>query len=800
VALLLPLSASVSYAATSIDVFTVNSAKGGFLLNGGSLLFGDSTSTFTVTPHADGISLRAFTLGGDDWSAIITPPTGTALQLGTFPTLNVEDATHAGLMMAGNGHGCGGDPGSITISELTRDPDTQAVTAFAASYQFLCDLQPPQVSGELRYHSSIDYVAASTSAKGMIFGTLPVGTSSAPQTISVRSDGTIPLQLGASTIGDLPGAYEVTSDGCAGQTLAFGQTCSVSVVAHPTASGEQDGTLLIPDNTVAGNRRVWLTTAGGFPDVNVSFDPPVVDFGAAIGGVQSPPRMVTVTSTGTAPIVFGTATIATGDPSAFGKTTDTCSGATLAPGQQCTVSLYAQPTALFAQSSELLLPDNGVGGSHSVQLKVLGINSVAGRYYPLPPTRVLDTRSGLGATKAQLPAGGVLHLQLTGAGGVAASGVSAVVLNVTVTGPTAASYLAVYPSGAARPTVSNLNFPKGWTGANNVTVPVGTGGQVDIYNLAGSTDVIADVLGFYAGTEDVYASNGIGGEYQPTVPQRLLDTRSPFVGAPLGGHSFLGVAVDYGADLNQHVRALALNVTAVNPKANGFLTTWSGAGAAPTASTLNFTPGAVVANMAIVPVAPCTIGPACAGLPGIAVYNGSGAATDVIVDIFGVFDDSNLGGGLLFRPVTPTRIVDSRIGLGTPVPLGPKITATVTTPGSVADIDAFALAANVTAVAPTASTYLSVWPAIDGFPQPVVSTVNAKAKQIVPNAALITIGPDFGFNIFNFAGTTNVLVDVAGVFDFDGNFGAAAAAGHRDTLTYPYPSHLVNTGSVRADR
>ena len=50
---------------------------------------------------------------------------------------------------------------------------------------------------------------------------------------------------------------------------------------------------------------------------------------------------------------------------------------------------------------------------------------------------------------------------MTGRGGLPATGVGAVVLNVTATGPTAQGYLTVYPTGGTRPTASNLNFMPG---------------------------------------------------------------------------------------------------------------------------------------------------------------------------------------------------------------------------------------------------------------------------------------------------------------------------------------------------
>src|SRR5665648_528022 len=121
-----------------------------------------------------------------------------------------------------------------------------------------------------------------------------------------------------------------------------------------------------------------------------------------------------------------------------------------------------------------------------------------GSYTPLSPSRLLDTRTGVGAPKAPVGPGGTAHLQVTGRGGVPASGVSAVVLNVTVTAPTRAGYLTVYGDGTARPVVSNLNFVPAQTVPNLVIAPVGANGKVALYNgSAGTVQLIADVSGYY---------------------------------------------------------------------------------------------------------------------------------------------------------------------------------------------------------------------------------------------------------------------------------------------------------------
>jgi hypothetical protein len=92
-----------------------------------------------------------------------------------------------------------------------------------------------------------------------------------------------------------------------------------------------------------------------------------------------------------------------------------------------------------------------------------------------------------------------LNLQVTGRGGVPATGVSAVVLNVTVTEPTAPSFLTAWPAGLALPLAANLNYLAGQTVPNLVTVKVGAGGQVSLYNAAGSTHIVVDVAGWYSG-------------------------------------------------------------------------------------------------------------------------------------------------------------------------------------------------------------------------------------------------------------------------------------------------------------
>ncbi|MDQ2826510.1 MAG: hypothetical protein M3Y04_06090, partial [Actinomycetota bacterium] len=121
----------------------------------------------------------------------------------------------------------------------------------------------------------------------------------------------------------------------------------------------------------------------------------------------------------------------------------------------------------------------------------------ASTYVATAPVRDLDTRTGDGGTSGRVGPDSAIDLAVAGVNGAPAS-ISAIVVNLTVTddaGPE--SFLTVYPAGSGRPVASNLNFVAGVTRANLVTVPVGAGGKVTIYNHVGNVHVVADVEGWF---------------------------------------------------------------------------------------------------------------------------------------------------------------------------------------------------------------------------------------------------------------------------------------------------------------
>jgi hypothetical protein len=145
--------------------------------------------------------------------------------------------------------------------------------------------------------------------------------------------------------------------------------------------------------------------------------------------------------------------------------------------------------------------------------------ATGGLFNPLTPARILDSRSRSGP--GALAPGEVNGLQVTGLGGVPATGVSAVVINTTISAPTSAGFVTEYPAGSPLPATSTVSFSAGQTVSNRAIVPVGTGGRINVYNDTGVTHLAIDVSGYFT---DGQASS-TGGYYVPLPLSRVVDTR-----------------------------------------------------------------------------------------------------------------------------------------------------------------------------------------------------------------------------------------------------------------------------------
>lgn len=324
----------------------------------------------------------------------------------------------------------------------------------------------------------------------------------------------------------------------------------------------------------------------------------------AVRGLQTSPAAVPSDATAVVLNVTVTGTTANTDVRAYpsGSSVPSASNLNAGPNQ----SVPNLVTVAIGSNGGVTLRNSG-GTVHLIA-------DIAGYYVPgttgagfaaVEPSRILDTRKGIGAQTAKVGPQGVLDLQVTGESLPTADGgtvsvpadAQAVVLNVTATGVTASTDVRVYPTRADGqvPTVSNLNLRAGLTAPNLVTVAVGDGGKVRLRNAAGSVDLLADIAGYY--------STSAPGRFVPVAPSRFLDTRNGIGGAPIPvtAASFVDLKIAGIRGVPAEATAAVLNLTGTGVSAGTDVRSYPvSAGAVPTVSNLNLTKGATRANLTIV--------------------------------------------------------------------------------------------------------------------------------------------------------------------------------------------------------
>ena len=377
---------------------------------------------------------------------------------------------------------------------------------------------------------------------------------------------------------------------------------------------------------------------------------------------------------------------------------------------------------------------------------------------PTFPARILDTRvdsttidqkfAGIGA----LAGGSTLDLTVAGRGNVPGSGAVAAILNLTATNPTKVGYITAWPSGQTRPLASNLNFAPGQTIPNLVVAGLGSNGNVSLFNSAGSTDLVADVAWYFTASSQVTA----------LTPARMLDTRTAFPtidgqfagGGAIGPGQQLDLLVAGRGGVPANTAAVIMNVTATGPTAFGYITAWPSDQSRPLASNLNFAPGQTVANLVLAKVS---------GAGYVSLYNSAGS-TQLIADVA-----AWMPSGAAITALVPARLLDTRTGAktsdgqfagGGALGAGSTLDLTVSNRGGVPPSGVAAVVLNVTAVTPTGTGFMTVWPA--GYLLPTASNLNFVPGQTRPNLVVVAVGNGGNVSLFNSKGSTDVVVDVVG--------------------------------------
>lgn len=203
----------------------------------------------------------------------------------------------------------------------------------------------------------------------------------------------------------------------------------------------------------------------------------------------------------------------------------------------------------------------------------------AGGFVPVAPTRVVDTRYGVGLSQAKLLSGSAPTIQVTGQAAVP-SDATAIFANITIQNYTGHSgYATPYPSDQSRPT-SSLNFPDQATTAFGTTVSLSDSGAVKLWIssvLSPGVDVWIDVEGYFT------ASVG-GGGFTP-----LAASVATNVGIPAGTTTRIAVAGVAGVPaVGSGIGSVAMNVRVwTGGTDGGWLRLWDSTAPEPGTSSIN---------------------------------------------------------------------------------------------------------------------------------------------------------------------------------------------------------------------
>lgn len=453
----------------------------------------------------------------------------------------------------------------------------------------------------------------SVSPASLTFPNQLVGTSSAPQTITVTNTGTPDIQL--SSFSYLSSSFFISTDTCAltSYLLRAGQSCSYSIQFKPTSAQQNTSSFSISgtgsgiylyNNVALSGTGIAKTNTRFIPVVPCRVadtrDPAGAFGGPALAGQSSRDLEVSSSNCGVpsnAAAYSINVTVVPKGPLSWvtvwpaGQVKPTVStlnsfdgrvkanAAIIPAGIRGAISLFATDT------TEVIIDINGY---------FVSVTDNSGlSFYPMSPCRVTDTRETdplLGGP--YLAGNSQRRISVLSSRCSIPANAQAYSMNLTAIPRSPLGYLTVWPSGQARPLVSTLNATTGTVVANAAIVPAGQNGDINVY-ATDDSDLVIDINGYFAPA----AANGLS--LYTLTPCRVWDTREAGSKEPLNGTLDIPLAGSCG--LPSDMKAVISNATVVPVSPLQYLTLWPANQTQPVVSTLNAFDSSVTSNMAIVP-------------------------------------------------------------------------------------------------------------------------------------------------------------------------------------------------------
>ena len=345
------------------------------------------------------VAVAASSAAADPIPITITPPAdfGSVLegQASTPQTLTIQN-TGAAAITLNQLTLAGTDPGSFSIP-VADDACSNATLNSGDTCDFNVVFNPPSGAGERGVQTSlidvgdtagddaqeVDFSGTAVAPQIDVPGSLPFGSvqlgQSSSQIVTVQNDGQGELDVTtpASPGGDFTVSPTGTTCTGAGAQLTPGDSCNVNVVFTPSATGDENATLVVPSND-PDTPSAQVPVSGTGTQGAVTFDPTSLTFTTHLG-TTSPSQTISVQNTGTAPLTIagpGNGVKINGtNQSNFAVTGDGCTSQTLQVGDSCDVSISFTTTLMAQRTANLQIKDDGAGGTQLAPLSGTGIQS-----------------------------------------------------------------------------------------------------------------------------------------------------------------------------------------------------------------------------------------------------------------------------------------------------------------------------------------------------------------------------------------------------------------------------------------
>ena len=214
-------------------------------------------------------------------------------------------------------------------------------------------------------------IPVTVSPSSLSFPTQVLGTTSAPQTVTLTNGAPNSLTISSIAItGTNLNDFQIQNNTC-GSALSGNASCTVQVVFKPTSVNNRTATLTFTDSAPGGTQTVALS--GVATAVNLS--PTSLTFASQTVGTTSPAQVITLTNESGGSTVTITSLTITGTNSTDFAQTNTC-GTSVLPLKSCTISVTFTPTATGARTATVSVADNAGSSPQTAALSGTGTANV----------------------------------------------------------------------------------------------------------------------------------------------------------------------------------------------------------------------------------------------------------------------------------------------------------------------------------------------------------------------------------------------------------------------------------------